>query len=148
MKLLDIAHAYMELEKLAEKELPLKISYGVDKTMKALGRPFFFYANKEADLLQKYKPAEQNGPNVRFETPEITAKYNEEHKELDEIEEDIQIRPIRIDISTELDISRKSLATLTDLGIVEIVNAEEEKEESEGAEHGEHGAGGCSCGRH
>lgn len=145
MKLLDIAHAYMELEKLSVKELPLKISYHVDKTLKRLERPFYFYANKEAEMLQKYQPLEQQGTAVRFENEEITEAYNAEHSELDEIEEEVQLRPIRIDIETNLDISRKSLKMLMDLGIVEIVGVEEE---SEDREDGEQGACGCSCGQH
>ena len=146
MKLLDVAHAYMELEKLSEKELPLKISYHVDKMLKRLERAFFFYANKEAELLQKYPPAEQQGSSVRFETAEITAVYNDAHKELDEIEEEIQIRPIQVDIETDLSISRNSLKILIGLGVLEIVGTNDE--ESEAAENGEHGTGGCSCGRH
>lgn len=146
MKLLDVAYAYMELEKLSEKELPLKVSYQVDKTLKRLERPFYFYANKEAELLRKYPPAEQQGSNVRFETPEITAAYNDDHKELDEIDEEIQIRPIQIDIETDLNISRNSLKVLTGLGIIKIVGTNDE--ESEAVENGEHGACGCSCGQH
>lgn len=124
MKLLDVAKAYMELEKLAEKELPLKVSYYVDKAIRQLHNPFNFYANKEIELVQKHEPVERRGSEVRFATDEITAKYNEEHKELDEIEEDITIKPIEINIDTNVGISRKSLKVLMDLNIVKIIGLE------------------------
>ena len=136
MKLLDIAHGYMELEKLAAKELPLKVSYGVNKLMNELNRPFEFYANEELKLLQEYPIAERDGKMVKFEKQEDTAEYNRKHTELDEIDEDIAFRPVRIDIGAKLDISRESLKVLLDLGMVEITGVEEEKEA-----HGD----GCGC---
>lgn len=135
MKLVDIAHAYMELDKLAAEKLPLKISWGIDKILKQLDRPFNFYAAKELEILQKYEPAEQNGSLVRFKDRETTEAYNLEHAELDEIEEEIQIKPVRIDIDTDIHISRESLKILAENGMIEIV----EKEEREEKDHG------CSC---
>ena len=44
MKLLDVAKAYMELEKLADERLPIRISYGLDRAMEKIERVFHFYA--------------------------------------------------------------------------------------------------------
>ena len=135
MKMLDIANGYMELEKLAAEKLPLKTSWEIDRIMKQMERPFRFYAQKEMEMLQKYPPKEQQGSVIRFEDNETLDAYNAEHRELDEIDEDVQIRPAKIDIRTDLSISAKSLQVLVKLGMIEITGTDGEGEDGNG----------CSC---
>lgn len=135
MKLAEIAKAYIALNALTEEKLPLRISWGIDKIMRKIDRSFGFYVNKETELLKKYNPVKQNGMQVTFKDAETAEKYRAEHTELDEIEEEIQITPMRIGIETDLHISRESLRLLTDAGFIQIID--EEAEENGRDDHAE-----------
>lgn len=140
MKLIEIAKAYMAIEKLADEKLPLKVSYGLGRIMDKLEKPFTFYANKEMELIRTYKPAEQEGTTIRFSDQETAAKFNQAHLELDELDEDVSIRPVEIDVNISAGISMKNLRDLRKYGIVEIIGGEEDG--------GQRSEEDCTCGRH
>ena len=124
LKMVDIARACMQLEKLQEQALPLRISYQLDKLVAKIERPFRFYCEKEMDLLQKYPPDQQDGTSVHFPSQEICDQYNAEHAELDGIEEEIEFMPVRVDINTNLKISQNGLRILMEAGMLEIIGEE------------------------
>lgn len=138
MKLVEVARAYMALEKLADEKLPLNVSYGLSRTMDKLEKPFTFYADKEYELMQIYKPTEQEGTTIRFKDADTAIDFNKAHKELDEIEEDVEIRPVEINVNISAGISLKNLRELQKYGVITIVGGDED-----GQRHEE----GCSCGR-
>ena len=129
MKLLDVAKAYMELEKLADERLPIRISYGLDRAMEKIERVFHFYAQKEEELLNKYKPDERQGSILKYNDPDVALKYNEEHKELDELEEEVNIKPVIIPADTNIGVSWKGLRHLRILGIIKLTGFEGEDDE-------------------
>ena len=146
MKLIDVAKAYMALEALAEEKLPIRISYGLTRAMDKLERPYVFYANKEAQLMQEIPADEQNGTTLRFSDPAQAARFNAAHADLDNLEEEVQIRPVEIPVGLHANISWKNLRELQQYGIIRITGAE--TEESEGTGDGQRETESCSCGRH
>lgn len=140
MKLIEIARAYMAIEKLADEKLPLKVSYGLSRIMDKLEKPFTFYANKEMELIRTYKPAEQEGTMIRFGNKETAAEFNQAHLELDEIEENVEIKPVEIDVNISAGISLKDLRELQKRGVVKITGGDEDG--------GQRSEENCSCGRH
>lgn len=146
MKLIDVAKAYMALEALAEEKLPIRISYGLTRAMDKLERPYIFYANKEAQLMREIPADEQNGATLRFSDPAQAEKFNAAHADLDNLDEDIQIRPVEIPVGLKANIGWKDLRELQKLGIIRITGAE--NDESEDADNGQREAEGCACGRH
>ena len=122
----------MELQNLARMALPIKTSWGIDKIMQKTEKPFRFFAEKEAEILQQIKPKDiqQNG-RVMFESAELRKQYDAAHKELDEIDEDIHVNAVQISLDADIRISREGLRLLSDLGFIEIIGEEEEDEGDE-----------------
>lgn len=125
VNLLKLTKAYIELERLSEQKLPLKISYQINKLMGRITRPYQFYATKEFELLDKYKPEKQEGNQVAFSTPEAYNQYSAEHDELDALEEEVDIEPIRIESDSDIKISASGIHVLMDVGMLEVIEKED-----------------------
>ena len=127
MKLIEIARAYMELDKIAAQELPLNISYQVMRIQNTMRDSYSYYVDKENEMLQKHQPDEIRGNRALFKDPETWEKYEKEHSELDEIEADIRFKPLALKETDPIKLTADGLKILTDAGVV-LMDGEPEAE--------------------
>ena len=130
MKLAKIVNATQALQRIGQNKLPLKLSWRIDQTLDKLERHYQFFARKETEIFQTYKPKGVEGNRLIFETPEDAQGYQEAHKELEELEVEVgTIKPIEIDINSPVEISQQDLKALKDAGLLTVIGAEEEATE-------------------
>lgn len=120
MKLLQVAMAYMALDKIAAQELPLSISYQVMRIQNAMNDSYNFYLIKEDELLRKYPPDEIRGSRAFFKDSETWEKYEREHDEMDSIDADVHFHQIRLKSTDPVKLTAEALKTLTDAGVIVI----------------------------
>lgn len=128
MKLIDVVNGTKALSRLSRQALPLRISYQINKAGMRMQEDYGFFARQEQALLDRYKPTLIDGGMVTFESPEIAEEYRKEHKALEEMETDLELRTIEIGIGTPIEISAQDLNTLERAGILRIVGDDEDGE--------------------
>ena len=128
MKLGQIAAAAPALAKLGEEKLTPKVLYRLDKLMCKLENEIGFY-NKQRDELvtsigEHVKDAEYRIP------AEKRAEFEQKMRELDNIDVDGEVSPVKISTSENITLSYNDFRLLR--GFVELEDEEEEKAEKEG----------------
>lgn len=136
MKLIDVVNGTKALSRLSRQALPLRTSYQINKAGTRMQEDYGFFARQEQALLDRYKPTLIDGGMVTFESQEIAEEYRKEHKALEEMETDLELRTIEIGIGTPIEISAQDLNTLERAGILRIVGDDEDGEDGEAEANG------------
>ena len=129
MKLIDIVNGVNALRKLGMQDLPLRVSYQINKTVGKLREDYEFFTREEQRLLDTFRPIRIEGTTVMFETPEIAEEYRKAHREIELMDADTEIRPIEIDIRQRIDISARDLSILEETGMIRIIGDEDPEED-------------------
>jgi len=129
MKLIDIVNGVNALRKLGMQDLPLRVSYQINKTVGKLREDYEFFTREEQRLLDTFRPIRIEGTTVMFETPEIAEEYRQAHREIELMDADTEIRPIEIDIRQRIDISARDLSILEETGMIRIIGDEDPEED-------------------
>ena len=136
MKLIDVVNGTKALSRLSRQALPLRISYQINKAGTRMQEDYSSFCRLERALLDRYKPTLIDGGMVTFESQEIAEEYRKEHKALEEMETDLELRTIEIGIGTPIEISAQDLNTLERAGILRIVGDDEDGEDGEAEANG------------
>lgn len=137
MKLIDIVNGVNALRKLGMQDLPLRVSYQINKTAGKLREDYEFFTREEQRLLDTFRPIRIEGTTVMFETPEIAEEYRKAHREIELMDADTEIRPIEIDIRQRIDISARDLSILEETGMIRIIGDEDQEEDDAEEEENE-----------
>ena len=137
MKLIDIVNGVNALRKLGMQDLPLRVSYQINKTVGKLREDYEFFTREEQRLLDTFRPIRIEGTTVMFETPEIAEEYRKAHREIELMDADTEIRPIEIDIRQRIDISARDLSILEETGMIRIIGDEDPEEDDAEEEENE-----------
>jgi len=92
-KLGEIAAAVPAMDNLAQMKWPIKISYRIGKIVRQLRAEMEHYSSSREELIRKYGTETENRVEV---TPENTKAFLEELKQLNEIEVDVPIYPLKL----------------------------------------------------
>ena len=91
------------LSSIAQKELPVKVSYAIAKNLAKLEAELKTYNTEREKLIEKYSIKDENGKTVADENnqiklqPEQVADWNKDIKELLAIENDIDIHQFSVE---------------------------------------------------
>ena len=99
MKQFKINQAYIALTRLSEMKLPIKAAYGVYVLTKQLSTPYEFSLQQEKGLIEKYHGNIQKDGMISFQSSEDTNNFQKELIELNNFEQEIEIKPVTINIS-------------------------------------------------
>lgn len=117
LKLYELESILPSLNKLLDKELPLKISYSLFKLAKRLNEEYKFYNTKRQELIEKYAERDEKN-NIKTENntipiqKELVEECNSKLLELNNFEFEIEFKPISIDLLGDLSITPKDLLIL------------------------------------
>lgn len=118
MKQRDIVKAFHVIEKYAQKDLPLKVSYALFKVKNAIKDQVEFQLEKENEIYQKYKPVPQDDGSLKFESQDQAKEFAVEFgQKIDEV----------ADMDVELDGFKKPripLDQLVDFSVQDIEDLE------------------------
>lgn len=122
MKLSKLANAHTALKKLGEfssEEIPVTFFYGIAKIIKALTPEFDFYSEKLRELIKQYADKDKDGnifgKDGSFSIPaERAEEFLQKQKELDDIECDLDFKPVTVKSDWRLPISGLELVALED----------------------------------
>ena len=70
-----LSDAYNSLSKLAQEQLPIKLSYAINKNMRFFESDTSFYKNKMYELYRTYFKTDDNGNFISEEIDSNTASY-------------------------------------------------------------------------
>ena len=112
------------LASIAQKELPIKVSYAIAKNLAKLEAELKTYNSEREKLIEKYSIKDENGKTVADENnqiklqPELISEWNKDIQELLAIENDINIHTFSIEALNGYSMSPSDLM-LIDYMIVE-----------------------------
>lgn len=120
LKIEDILNNKESLAMVAQKNLPVRISYAITKNIRKIEKELDFYFNEKSKLVEKYSEKDENGKTIVGENGLITiAKehieiWNKEHMDLLNIDVDIKVHMINeIDLlNTNIDITPADLLAI------------------------------------
>lgn len=98
-----IATDSMILMGISRKELPVKVSYALAKNIAKIEKELEIYNSERQKLLDKYCVKDENGENKVYENNELKIQeeylkdWNQDIKELQNIELEIDIHKFKID---------------------------------------------------
>ena len=91
------------LASIAQKELPIKVSYAIAKNLAKLEAELKIYNSEREKLIEKYSIKDENGKTVADENnqiklqPELLSDWNKDIQELLAIENEIEIHKFSIE---------------------------------------------------
>lgn len=113
-----LSNAYDVLSKLSKENLPIKLSYAINKNMKCFDNDNKFYKNKIYELYRTYFKTDDNGNFISTEIDNNTTSYQiKEGKseelankisELNNIETEVEVYGIDLDMLMNSNISVKA----------------------------------------
>lgn len=120
LKIKDILNNKESLAMVAQKNLPVRISYAITKNIRKIEKELEFYFNEKSKVVEKYSEKDENGKTIVGENGIITiAKehieiWNKEHMDLLNIDVDIKVHMINeIDLlNTNIDITPADLLAI------------------------------------
>lgn len=117
MKQIDIVKAYHVLEKYAQIQLPLKVSYAFYKVKTIIKDQVEFQNNKEREIFEKYKPKTNDDGSFKFESAEQAEEFAREFDskitEVTEMDVDLgEFKKPRIPIDQLVDVSVEDIEAL------------------------------------
>ncbi|MDD7793702.1 hypothetical protein [Clostridium sp. 'White wine YQ'] len=86
-----------KLKEIAQKQLPIKVSYALAKNIAKIDSELKIYNKEREKLIDKYAEKDEKGNIISYENGNIKIKYdciedfNKDNKELLEIENEIEI---------------------------------------------------------
>ena len=114
-----IVCAYKAVLSLADKPLPLPTAYALHKLKKALEPQWEFFCEEERKNIRACGGTLGDDGKITFENGGKTAEFLEKETALSGMEVDLDIKPVQIALSSDLDISMNDLAALDDLVEIE-----------------------------
>lgn len=111
--------AYKTIERLSTQPLPVKGAYALHRLKRRLTPEWEFQLQRENRLLDELKPESVEGTNVRFKTPEDAATWRAQMAELDEMELDYDIEPVRVNLGEDARITLEDIDMLDGFVIFE-----------------------------
>ncbi len=117
MKQIDIVKAFHVLEKYAQTQLPLKVSYAFYKVKTIIKDQVEFQNNKEREIFEKYKPKTNDDGSFKFESAEQAEEFAKEFDskitEVTEMDVDLgEFKKPRIPIDQLVDVSVEDIEAL------------------------------------
>lgn len=120
LKIKDILNNKESLAMVAQKNLPVRISYSITKNIRKIEKELEFYFNEKSKLVEKYSEKDENGKTIVGENGIITIAeehieiWNKEHMDLLNIDVDIKVHMINeIDLlNTNIDITPADLLAI------------------------------------
>lgn len=103
------------LSQIAQKELPVRVSYAIAKNITKLQAELNAYNTERGKLIEKYSVKDESGTTITDENnqikiqPELLVDWNKDIKELLSIENEVDIHQFSIDALHEYSISASDL---------------------------------------
>lgn len=103
------------LSQIAQKELPVKVSYAIAKNISKLESELKFYNKEREKLIEKYSIKDEQGKIIVDENsqiklqPEQIEDWNKDLKELLDIENEVDIRQFSIEALSGYNMSASEL---------------------------------------
>ena len=117
--------AYPVVKKLKGMSFPGTIAYRLHKLEKELKEVYDFQTEEHRKLFQQYNPQyDAETKQLTFGTPEDCRAFVKATDELDQLEHDIAVKPIRIPVNDKYELSGDDMETLE--GIIEFYEEEPE----------------------
>ena len=113
-----IVCAYKAVLSLADKPLPLPTAYALHKLRKALEPQWEFFCEEERKNIKQCGGTLGDDGKITFENGGKTAEFLEKETALSGMEVEMELKPVQIALSADLNISMNDLAALD--GLVEV----------------------------
>lgn len=120
------------LQRLAERDLPVRVAYKVARILKLLGEEAKAYDEQRVKLIKKYATKDEKGELVVENgeaafAPEQRALFDKEFRELNTSEITLESQAILVDDFRDVQVSSKELVLLGDFLVEEIPEDSAEK---------------------
>lgn len=115
IELAELENIIVGGKEIIEKELPIKTSFRISRTLKKVQEEYEIYDEKRKSIISKFSKKDKDGKIIENEgkvTIENTSMFQKEINELDSIEIELDIEKISINDLGEIDISPKALILL------------------------------------
>ena len=120
MKQNQVIRAYNAMKKLANQELPIKISCKIHRLMVSIRPAWDFQLNEEDKILRRLNPTTLENGALQFNSPEDAKEFRDKLDEIGNMDtEDMDLHPIQLPIPEGALISANDLEALE--GFVEFV---------------------------
>ena len=120
MKQNQVVRAYKALKKLANQELPIKISCKIHRLMVSIRPAWDFQLNEEEKILRRLNPQTMENGVLQFNSPEDAKEFRDKLDEIGSMDaDDMDLHPIQIPIPDGAVISANDLEALE--GFVDFV---------------------------
>ena len=107
-----------KLVEISQRELPVKVSYAIAKNIAKIESVLKIYNTERSKLLEKYSVKDEQGKSIITEDNQIklqeefTADWNKDIRELDEIENDIDIHTFSINALEGFNITPRDIKAI------------------------------------
>lgn len=99
----QLLNSEMGLGEIARKELPIKVSYALSKNISKVAKELEIYNAERQKLIEKYCTKDENGKSIIDKNNQLKIQdkfledWNNDIKELQEIEVDVDIHKFKLD---------------------------------------------------
>lgn len=124
----DIVRIFTEMPEIRKKQLPIKVSFAINKNMAALESTAKSYDAERTKIVNKYCEKDESGQLRTNGNEYVIADkeaYGEEIKELLGIENEIRVHTVTLDELEKCDSGKFDALTPAELSLLEFMISEE-----------------------
>jgi len=101
------------LQRLIDKEINIKLAFKLAKIIKEINGEFSLFEERRVSLIKKYSDKPDKDGSVKVK-PENIQAFAKELNELEEIEVDLNFKPMKLDEFGNIEMATKDLIALED----------------------------------